>query len=181
MNRVSGAELANLMVLRSVCLTGQGRFSQIITPGGSFYDPRQVRSLLEALARHFAVDLVALRLRCRELLNQRNYLPLPFSAQLVLVPLTLGREGEKTGYINLLSLERVLSQGGASILFLKGGIELDCWLSLGVVRERLVRAKFVYLELSSAGVLSVPGASEIWRQKMQIIRTILQESFPGEL
>jgi len=77
MRKISGAELAGLTALRSVCLPGQGRVSQVLVPGNSLHDPRRIRSLLEALARHFAVDLVALRQRCGGLLGMRNYLPLP--------------------------------------------------------------------------------------------------------
>lgn len=174
MRKISGAELAGLTALRSVCLPGQGRLSQVLVPGNSFYDPRRIRSLLEALARHFAVDLTALRQRCRGLLEMRNYLPLPLSSQLVLVPLTLGEMGEKTGYINLLAMEKVLSKGEYSSIVLKDGAELACWLSPGAVRERLLRARFILWELSAEGMLPTPGPGEIWRQKLEIIRALLE-------
>ena len=174
MRTISGAELAGLTALRSVCLPGQGRVSQVLVPGNSLHDPRRIRSLLEALARHFAVDLVALRQRCGGLLGMRNYLPLPLSSQMVLVPLALGQMGEKTGYINLLFVSKVLPQQGFCSIVLNDGNELECWLSPGVVHERLLRAKFALTELAAAGMLPGPGANEIWQQKLSIIRAILE-------
>jgi hypothetical protein len=174
MRKIPAAELAGLIALRSVCLPGRGRLSQVLVPGRCSYDPRRVRSLVEALARHYAVDLTALRRRCQERLEMRNYLPLPISSQLVLVPLTLGREGEKTGYVNLFALEGVEEKGENCNLLLKEGTRLPCWLSGAGVRERLRRARFLLWELSAAGLLPVPGPGEIWRQKLEIIRTLLE-------
>lgn len=157
MKKVSGAELARMTALRSVCLPGEGRVSQVYVPGDNFYDPRRVCSLVEAVARYFAVDIVALRQRCKVLLGRSNYLPLPFSAQLVLVPLTLGMLGEKTGFINLFALDKVQAQGKNCTIVLKDGVELPCWLSPGTVKERIVQARFVLWELSAAGLLWLPG------------------------
>lgn len=174
MKKISGADLARLTALRSVCLPGQGRLSQVFSAEGSVYDSRRVRTLLAALARHHAVDLVALRQRCGALLAMRNYLPLPLSARLVLAPLTLGQMGEKTGYVNMLAVERIVTKEKYCRLFLTGGAELDCWLSASVVQERLLRAKYLLYELSAAGLLPAPQTEEMWRQKLEIIRTILE-------
>lgn len=174
MRKVPGAELASLTALRSVCLLGQGRLSQVLVAGGSFYDPRRVKTLVQAVARYYAVDLIALRCRCREELHMRNFLPLPLSAQLVLVPLPLGEQGEMTGYVNLLALEKVLVQGEYSKLCLKGGAQLGCKLSAEAVERRLQRARLLLWELSGAGLLPTAGPGEIWRQKLELIRAILE-------
>lgn len=172
--KISGAELAGVAAMRSVYLPGQGRLSQVYVDGDSLYDPRRIRSLLAALARHYAVDIVAMRLRCGELLAARNFLPLPLSSRTVLVPLALSQEGERTGYVNLLAMEGIRSQEAACSLILKGGTELTCWLSARAVRERLLRARYLLWELSAEGLLPSPGQGEIWRQKLEIIRTILE-------
>ncbi len=150
-----------MTALRSVCLPGEGRVSQVYVPGDNFYDPRRVCSLVEAAARYFAVDLVALRQRCKELLDRSNYLPLPISTHLVLVPLTLGTLGEKTGFINLLALDKVQAQGKHCTILLKDGVALPCRLSPGTVKQRMVQARFVLWELSAAGFrwLHGPGAA----------------------
>lgn len=174
MKKIAGPELARVMALRSVIVPGQGRFSQILLPGQKIYDPRRIRALLAALARHYAVDLTGLRRRCGELLAQRNYLPLPFSTELVLAPLPLSQEGEKTGYVNVLALQAVLPEADGCRLLLKGGPELYCWLSAKAVGERLLRARFLYRELSAAGVLAAPGAGELYRQKLELIRALVE-------
>lgn len=174
MKKLLGGELARLTALRSVCLPGEGRVSQVYVSRGNFYDPRRICSLLEAVARHFAVDIVALRQRCKGLLGRSNYLPLPLNSQLVLVPLTLGTLGEKTGYINLLELDKVQSQGKLCSIVLKDGVELPCWLSPGTVKERLMQARFVLWELSMAGLVPVTGYQDLWREKLEVIRRIIE-------
>lgn len=172
--KISSGELVRLSAMRSICLPGEGRVSQVFVGENKIHDPRRIRSLLAALARHYAVDLVALRQRCGMLLAMRNFLPLPLSGQIVLVPLALSQEGERTGYVNLLAIEGIQPQEAFCSLILKGGVELTCWLSGRAVRERLLRGRYLLWELSAEGFLSFSDQGEIWRQKLEIIRTILE-------
>ena len=110
--------------LRSVCLPGRGRVSQVYVPGDNFSDP----VLLVAAARYFAVDLVALRQRCKELLTGATTC-LAHQHSPALVSLTLGTLGEKTGFINLLALDKVQAQGKHCTILLKDGVALPRWLS----------------------------------------------------
>jgi hypothetical protein len=165
-----------LIALRSLCIYGQGRVSELIVGDDKpLYDPRRVRSLVGALARHYAVDLVALRQRCGRLLHGRNYLPLPFSSGLVLVPLPLGQGPEKMGYINLLAVQGVFAWASGSKVKAGADTVLECWLSPGSVRHRLLRAQLVLRELDAGGLLPQMDSERLWRQKLEIIRALLAE------
>lgn len=166
---------ADIIAMRSVCIQGQGRVSELVLGGGRrLHDPRRIRTLLEALARYYAVDLIALRQRCGQLLHGRNYLPIPLSSALVLVPLTLSAIGEKTGYINLLAVRAVESRNKTSEVVMEDGVVLNCMLSAGSVRNRLLRAQLVLRELDAGGLLPRPD-SERWRHKLAAIRALLGE------
>lgn len=164
-----------LAAMRSVCLEGLGRVSEILlTDGKQIHDPRRNRALLEAMARHYAVDLVALRQHCNQLLYARNYMPIPFSSEMVLVPLALGQCGERMGYINLLAVEAVHCQGRSSRVEVTTGAVVDCALSRASVRNRLLRAQLVLRELEGKGMLASPADTK-WRSKLDLIRAVLAE------
>lgn len=177
MKKIPAALFArDILALRSVCQEGLGRVSELILTGDRrSCDPRRVRTLMEALARYFAVDLVALRQRCSLLLHGRNFLPLPFSRDVVMVPLTLGQCGEKTGYVNLPAVLEVAPWGSFSKVTMAGGTTLECWLSEASVRNRLLRAQLALRELGAGGLLAGLETERRWRRKLEIIRAVLEE------
>lgn len=164
----------DLIAMRSVCLEGQGRVSQLLLDGGrSVHDPRRVRSLVDALARHYAVDLTALRNRCSVLLHSRNYLPLPLNPGLVLIPLPLGQCGENLGYVNLLSVQAVAQAGKTSILDLGQGEGMECRISVASLRNRLVKAQLALRELEAVCLLPRSESDRTWQRKLELIRVVL--------
>ncbi|HOB34243.1 MAG: hypothetical protein GX090_04685 [Firmicutes bacterium] len=172
MEKVPAARLSSeLVAMRPVCLEGLGRVSELLLRDGRCYDPRSIRGLVEALARFFAVDLVALRRRCSELLRGRNYLPLPFSPRLVLVPLPLGCGGERMGYINLLEYKGVAARDKFSQVMVGDGCVLDCYLSAGAVHNRILRAQLV---LGEAEKDLFPLSPDALRQ-LDWLRTLLSK------
>ena len=118
------------------------RCSEIILCDGTVLeDCRRIRSLVTALARHYAVDLVALRQLCGQMLHRRNYLPLPLAAGLLLVPLPMAESPERVGYVNYLCIE---STGKKDTPWLKltGGAEINCFLSKATLANRLLAARY---------------------------------------
>lgn len=170
-----GRFASDLLAMRSACIEGLGRVSQLLLTGSRrLHDPRRIQSLLEALARHHAVDLVALRRRCSQLLHGRNYLPIPLNSALVLIPLALSACGERTGYINLLSVGAVEPRNKQCRVVMDDGLVLDCFQSEASVRNRLLRGQLVLREMDACGMLPRLDADR-WRQKLEIIRAILEE------
>jgi len=134
---------------------------------------RSFDTLVDALARYYAIDLVALRQRCSKLLHGRNFMPLPLHPNLTLVPLALGKCGEKTGYINLLAVKDVRPQGKYSLVELDN-CSLDCELSVAGVRNRLLRAQFVLRELERRGLIAPIGDKD-WQHKLELIKAVLSK------
>lgn len=176
MRKISPSIFATrLAAMRSVCREGEGRVSELfLVDGKCMYDPRRNRTLVEAMARYYAVDLVALRQRCGQLLHGRNYLPLPLSSEVVLVPLALGQGGEKTGYINLLSVRVVRAKGRYSEVVLEGGVVVECFLAATSVHNRFIRAQLALREMEIMGMLSLPR-DRMWRHKLDLIRAVLED------
>lgn len=175
MNKIPTAVFAtDFVAMRSICIAGQGRVSELILSGGKrVNDPRTNRALVDALARYYAIDLVALRQRCSKLLHGRNFMPLPLHPNLTLVPLALGKCGEKTGYINLLAVKDVRPQGKYSLVELDN-CSLDCELSVAGVRNRLLRAQFVLRELERRGLIAPIGDKD-WQHKLELIKAVLSK------
>lgn len=165
---------ARFIAMRSLSFEGVGRVSQLVLQKGVFlYDPRRIRTLTEAMARYYAVDLTALRQRCSLLLHGRNYLPLPLTSALVLVPLPLGQGAEKTGYINLLAVKGISPQGRNCQVHLEDDVSLDCCMAAASARNRLLKARLALRELNANGMLANPD--ENWRQKLEVIRAVLTD------
>ncbi len=135
---------------RLAALRPAPRCSEIILSDGNVLeDCRRIRWLVTALARHHAVDLVAMRQRCGQLLNARNYLPLPLAPDLLLVPLPLAGSGEKLGYVNFHCIEN--KEGDRDSRFeLTGDTVLECFLSRATLERRLLAARYVAMCLGNS-------------------------------
>lgn len=144
MSKIPVARLASgLAAMRP----GSRQTEIFLSDGELFYDCRLVRSLVIALARHQAIDFVALRRRCRKILHARNYLPLPLAANLLLVPLPLSGKGGGLGYVNLPRLQDVAEEDGLPLLTLAGGSGLKCYVSRQTLHKRLLAARLAGGEL----------------------------------
>lgn len=127
---------------RLAALRPTARCSEIILCDGTVLeDCRRIRSVVTALARHYAVDLVALRQLCGQMLHRRNYLPLPLAAGLLLVPLPLAESPECVGYVNYLCIEST-GKKDTPRLKLTGGAEVNCFLSRVTLENRLLAARY---------------------------------------
>jgi len=90
-----------------------GNISSIFLDCGQVQeDQRSLKSCLRNIARHYSVDLPALRCSIGELLDLSNNAPLPFHRHLVFIPIKvrkpLTRSDGATGYVNLSAIERIL-------------------------------------------------------------------------
>jgi hypothetical protein len=95
---------------------GAGR-TVIFTLKGSYPDPRGVPWLVKRLASYYSINLPELRRHCGKLLGFRQYISLPLSEGLVLLPAKVrqaAQPGETTtGFINLLQVEEILPPAAA--------------------------------------------------------------------
>lgn len=138
----------------------------LLADGSLHQDKRQVKAVVTSLARFFAVDLVALRQRCSEVVKAKNYLPLPLSPELILVPLALSSTSPPTGYVNLNYVTGIEKAGDKGKVILARDYELICDQSFQSLRTRFLAAKAAL----AANVAPTPGISG---QKLELIRVIL--------
>jgi hypothetical protein len=138
----------------------------LLADGTLHQDKRQVKAVVTSLARFFAVDLVALRQRCSEVVRAKNYLPLPLSPELILVPLALSPVPPPTGYVNLNYVTGMEKNGDKGKVILAGDHELICYQSFQSLRTRFLAAKAAL----AVNLFSSPGISG---QKLELIRVIL--------
>jgi hypothetical protein len=151
--------VGELGLLRPVYQDGGGDMTQVgLTSGESWIDPRPVSTVIKLVARHFGVDLTAVRERYGDILGRRLYVPLPFAPHLILVPLKMrvprvAKDGT-TGYVASRLVERVLPGAEANRCYLqvhKIG-RLECLQSGAFARQQLRNARIVetfYRELMS--------------------------------
>ncbi len=132
------------------------------TAGAVFPDRRTVKWNLRRLARLYSVDLEAARRNQREFFHYRQGLPLPLSAELVLVPLkTRKAVGKNDGCHSYLNPSAIVSAAAAregakrSTILLPGEHLLPCLYSVQTVRKRL-RDGAIALERHRSVLLS-PG------------------------
>lgn len=125
--------------------------------GDIITDRRTVRWILKKLARELAIDLEALRKIYGEYLSLSQGVPLPFSENMVMVPLKLRRViGENDGaggYVNVCAVEGVEESAEddnyKSLVHLKGGGKVFCLFTRRTVDRRLrlgrlARERYLY-------------------------------------
>jgi hypothetical protein len=154
--------IQDLAVLAPVYVEGGGDMTRVVTGSGEMWnDPRPVPVVLKGIARHFGVDLTAVRERYGEILGRRLYVPLPFAPRLTLVPVKMRlpriQKDGTTGYVTTRLIERVVPGGESTScnLILRGGQQVGCLQSSEFVRQQLRNARIVqtfYKETMSFGI-----------------------------
>ncbi len=117
-------------------------------------DKRTLQAYLKSIARHYYVDLPVQRASTGELLDCSNSVPLTFHKKLVLISTKvrkpLSRSDGATGYVNLLSIERVIPaepnhpDGVRCYLQLKSGHLIPSLHSISNVKSKIRQGKSVH-------------------------------------
>ncbi|MTI96518.1 MAG: hypothetical protein FH749_13760 [Firmicutes bacterium] len=154
--------------LAAIAPSGSDCSKLYLADGRILPDPRQVRSLVIALARHFAVDIAALRQRCRSILYCRNYTPLPLAPDLVLVPLALAPAVPRLGYVNFAQVVGILPADDGCIIQLQAG-QLPCYQGLVSVRARMQQAELVLTKLGYT------DRDRELKHKLELLRALLEQ------
>lgn len=142
--------IERLAMLMPVYREGGGDMTRVVLEDGEMWDdPRPVSIVLRAIARYFAVDLVAVRERYGDILGKRLYVPLPLSPHLVLMPLKMRtprvQKDGTTGYVATHLLERVLEGGNTTSchLHVRGAGQIECLQSRDFARTQIRHARIV--------------------------------------
>lgn len=112
------------------------------------YD-RTCKTVLKNIAKFYGVDLAAVREQYRRPLNKRYSIPIPFSKDLILVPVKvrekpLGENDGTMGYINLSQIKEVKGGGNMNCqILLKNGLIIRTKVKKNTVKEQIKDAYFV--------------------------------------
>lgn len=155
-----------IAALRPVYTAAGDGTDVILLNGDVHHDGRRIRSVRHALARTYAVDLVAARQYYRGLLGQANAIPLPLSAKLILCPAKMRTPrcpGDFTlGYVSYRQVEGVedCRQGEyRSRVLLRNGVILLCINRVTILKKQLALARLVeghYLQVQGLAARGSP-------------------------
>ncbi|HEU4964766.1 MAG TPA: hypothetical protein VFV52_13050 [Bacilli bacterium] len=151
-----------LAMLQPIYKQGGGDMTRVLLCDGSeWLDPRPVRVVLKEIARHFTVDLTAVRERYGEIIGKRLNVPLPLSPYLVLTPFKMRlprvQKDGTTGYVANRLIDGVRDSGdgtGACRLVVEGVGEVACLQSAEFAEQQMRHARIVqtfYRERMGAG------------------------------
>lgn len=142
--------IEKLAVLMPIYRQGGGDMTRVVLQDGTLWeDPRPLPAVLKGIARHFAVDLVAVREHYGDILGKRLYVPLPLSPHLVLIPLKMRsprvQKDGTTGYVARHAVDRVLEGSGTTDcqVFVRGAAHIECLQSSQFVKKQLRNARIV--------------------------------------
>ncbi|WP_026486215.1 hypothetical protein [Caldanaerobius polysaccharolyticus] len=128
---------------------------KIIDNNGTGYTvPCRVVYVLKYMAWYFARDLSALRVECSNITGKKLYLPIPFSRDIIMVPLKMRGErgiGEKTGYINYCQVDMARLKG--QTIYLRSGVHIDSCNSADTVYRHLKAAETVLYHMFGRDVV----------------------------
>ncbi|NLP18566.1 MAG: hypothetical protein GX376_05645 [Firmicutes bacterium] len=165
--KVQLAEYKQMIAALRPVYTAAGDGTDVILINGDvLHDRRRIRSVRQALARVYAVDLVAARQYYRKLLGQANAIPLPLSAKLILCPTKMRRPrcpGDFTlGYVSyrqVVGVEGYSKGDYRSRVLLRNGAILLSLNRVTILKKRLALARFVEGHYLEAQGLMAQGAS----------------------
>jgi len=126
---------------------------------------KKIKSVLKGIAASLSYDIVELRRKYGELLNQKSKIPLPLRHDLILMPVMVRYpliQGDETlGYINYRQIEQVIREGKHCKVVLKNGVEIKLLLTLSVkVPKTLKSSDFSFLKCANCThTYPLPGKS----------------------
>ncbi|MDI3534675.1 MAG: hypothetical protein PWQ82_1040 [Thermosediminibacterales bacterium] len=137
-----------------------GNATELITSTGENYiDERKIKSIIRLFARYYGVDLKSLRKNYGDVIGQKNSVPLPFTPDLILVPVKMRRPltpyDGSSGFFTLNEFDKIIEdtvEGERKVnILLKSGYKLPCLCSKSTVEKHIRNAKIVhqhYLKLN---------------------------------
>ncbi|NLY43852.1 MAG: hypothetical protein GX066_07770 [Clostridiaceae bacterium] len=144
---------------------GIGDISTIIDNNGNEYlVASKVKTILNRLARIYALDLKQVRRKYSHVIRQKNIVPIPFSEHFILIPFKIRKpKAENDGSLGYISLESIykieeIKEENNVFIILKSGKRIKCLVSYKTANRHIQNAHIVknhYRELHSQFCISV--------------------------
>ncbi len=129
---------------------------------------KKIKSVLKGIAASLSYDIVELRRKYGELLNQKVKIPLPLRHDLILMPVMVRYpliQGDETlGYINYRLIEQVIREGKHCKVVLKNGVEIKLLQSYGTTQKNILNAQLVekhFMQNNYKGIEKISSLQEL--------------------
>jgi len=129
---------------------------------------KKIKSVLKGIAASLSYDIVELRRKYGELLNQKSKIPLPLRHDLILMPVMVRYpliQGDETlGYINYRLIEQVIREGKHCKVVLKNGVEIKLLQSYGTTQKNILNAQLVekhFMQNNYKGIEKISSLQEL--------------------
>jgi len=129
---------------------------------------KKIKSVLKGIAASLSYDIVELRRKYGELLNQKSKIPLPLRHDLILMPVMVRYpliQGDETlGYINYRLIEQVIREGKHCKVVLKNGVEIKLLQSYGTTQKNILNAQVVekhFVQSNYKGIEKISSFQEL--------------------
>ena len=157
MNKLTEQIISTIAAIEPCYGDGGGNATRVYTTNGEcFIDRRRLKSVLEAVLRHYDTTLTVMRKKYGDILGCKHNVPLPLGNSMVLFQYKARSpqfmHDGASGYINLFALKDISDpnpaekeQGLKSIVHLAGGHQLSSLLSSKKMQERKTDASTALL------------------------------------
>jgi len=159
-----------ISALLPVYTEGAGDTTLLITiEGQKSVIHKKIKSVLKGIAASLSYDIVELRRKYGEILNQKCKIPIPFKHDLVLMPVMVRYpliQGDETlGYINNYHLiEQVIREGKHCKVVLKNGVEIKLLQSYNTTQKNILNAQVVekhFIQNNYKGIEKISSLQEL--------------------
>ncbi|MCG0274857.1 MAG: hypothetical protein L5655_01665 [Thermosediminibacteraceae bacterium] len=126
-----------------------GNATRVITLDGKDHlIANTLRTVIRRIARAYGADLTALRENYGKVINRRNYVPVPLSPSLILIPVKLRErplsENDGTvGYLSYYEIKKITDEGASCRVLLSCGRELKVFLAKTTLLEYMKDARLI--------------------------------------
>lgn len=140
---------SGIAALLPVYEEGQGNVTYLITSDGEEHlIPKTVKTVLKRIASAYGADLSALRKNYGKAVNRKNYVPIPLSSSLILIPVKfrerpLSENDGTVGYLSYYEIREVSEEGQGSRVKLSCGREIKVLLAKATLIEYMKDARLI--------------------------------------
>ncbi|TYP53796.1 hypothetical protein [Thermosediminibacter litoriperuensis] len=140
---------AGIAAVVPVYEAGAGNATRVITSDGKEHlIGNTCRTVIRRIARAYGVDLAAVRENYGRAVNRRNYVPVPLSPSLILIPVKfrerpLGENDGTVGYLSFYEIREIEEDGSFSRVLLACGRCLRVLLGKATLLEYMKDARLI--------------------------------------
>lgn len=159
-----------ILAIKPIYLKNIGNSSQIYTKeNGQIEIHKTVKTVTRNLAKYYHLDLKEVRKTYGELLSQKKFPPLPFTARKIFISVKTRKprliHDGAYGYIRLNAIDRLARKEGKTLIYLNNGDKISSLSSLDTVRKRVNKGRIVEKLLGSQNNLRIRESQDFYLKR----------------